>query len=64
MNFMNHRLDKLYKYLYIHDKETLLLKEIAAEINISRPTLNKYLKWLERRELIQREGKHFKIIPI
>lgn len=64
MNFMNRQLDKLYKYIYIHDDQTLLLKNIAAEINISRPTLNKYLKWLERRELIQRNGKHFKIIPI
>lgn len=64
MNFMNSRLDKLYKYIYIHDDQTLLLQNIAAEINISRPTLNKYLKWLERRELIHRDGKHFKIIPI
>lgn len=64
MNFMNRQLDKLYKYIYIHDDQTLLLKNISAEINISRPTLNKYLKWLERRKLIQRNGKHFKIIPI
>lgn len=64
MKFFNKHLDKIYKYLYIHDGETLLLKNIAAEINTSRPTLNKYLKWLERRELIQREGKKFKIIPV
>ncbi len=64
MQFFNEYLDKIYKYIYIHDDQTILLKDLAAETGISRPTLIKYLRWLERRELIKKTGKHFKIIPV
>lgn len=63
MTFFNKKLERIYKYIYIHDGETLLLKNIAEETNTSRPTVNKYLRWLERRELIKRTGKFFEIIP-
>lgn len=63
MTFFNKKLERIYKYIYIHDGETLLLKNIAEETGTSRPTVNKYLRWLERRELIKRTGKFFEIIP-
>ena len=63
MRFFNKRLDRIYKYLYIHDGETILRKDIARETKLCRPTVNKWLKWLEKRQLIKIDGKTFHILP-
>lgn len=63
VNFRNKYIAKIYKYIYIHDDETILIKDIIAETRISKATVVKYVKWLERRELIKKTGKHFKILP-
>ena len=52
MQFFNKNLAKIYKYIYIHDATAL-----------SKPTVHKYIKWLIRRELIKKDGKHFSILP-
>lgn len=63
MVFFNKNLAKIYKYIYIHDDETILIEDICNATGLSKPTVIKYVKWLIRRELIKRRGKHFKIIP-
>lgn len=57
MRFLNSYIQKIYNYIYINDGQTFLLQDIAEDLEISRPTINKYLKWLERRHLIKRHGK-------
>lgn len=63
MKFLNKFIEKIYRYIYIHDGETILLKDICAATRISEPTVRKYIRWLERRELIKKTGKHFEILP-
>lgn len=63
MKFFNPYLDKIYKYIYIHDGQTLLLKDIAKDLSITQPTARKYIKWLARRDLIKKVGKKYYIIP-
>lgn len=65
MKFFNKKLERLYKYLYIHSGQTILMQDIVDEIQVSAPTIRRFLKWLEARELIKRTGKKkFEIIPI
>lgn len=64
VTFRNKFIQKIYKYLYIHDEQTLLIKDIARDTGLTRPTVIKYIRWLERRELIKKTGKFFKIIPV
>lgn len=64
VTFRNPYIQKIYKYLYIHDGQTLLIKDIARETGLTRPTVIKYVRWLEKRELIKKTGKFFKIIPV
>ena len=61
MTIHNKFADKLYKYIYRHDGETILIKDMIEETGVSRATTFKYIKWLERRELIFREGKKFRV---
>lgn len=63
MNFRNKYIRKIYKYIYIHDDETILIKDIASATRINRKTVTKYINWLIKRELIKKDGKHFKILP-
>lgn len=63
VNFRNKFLQKVYKYIYIHDDETILMKDMEKETGITEKTCRKYVRWLERRELIKKDGKHFKILP-
>lgn len=63
MRFFNGNIEKIYQYIYVHDGETILIKDIVAETGISTPTVIKWVRWLERRELIQKNGKKFKILP-
>ena len=62
MTFFNKKLEQIYKYIYIHDDQTILLQDMAMDLNICRITCRKYIKWLERRGLIKKTGKHFKIM--
>ena len=65
MKFFNKRLERLYRYIYIHDGQTILIQDMVKETQISAPTVRKLLKWLEERELIKRTAKKkFKIIHI
>ena len=63
MRFFNKNLERIYRYIFIHDDETILIKDMASELNICRQTCSKFVKWLIKRELIKKSGKHFKIIP-
>ena len=63
MRFVNKYIDRIYKYLYIHDGETILQKDIASDLQIDKKTIRKYLKWLVRREYIKKDGKKISILP-
>ena len=63
MTILNKYADKIYKYIYIHDGETILIKDIIEWTGISRGTVFKYIKWLLRRNLIIKDGKNFKVNP-
>jgi len=52
----------IYQYIYRNDGQTILQIDIAEETGISRPTIRKYLKWLERRNLIKKTGKRISIL--
>ena len=58
LKFPNRIADKIYKYLYRHQDETILKKDIALATNFSRPTVDKYLKWLYRREVVKKIGRY------
>lgn len=62
--FLNQIIEKIYRYLKFHDGEIILMFEMEKDLMISQPTLRKYLKWLQERELIRKKGKRFFIIPI
>ena len=64
MQFHNKFIQTIYKYLYVHSGQTILIKDISAETGISQPTIRKYLKWLQRRGLITRQGKFFATVPL
>ncbi len=62
MRFVNKFADRVYKYLYIHDQETLLLKDIARDTGICDTTCRKYIRWLEKRGYIKKNGKYYEIL--
>lgn len=64
VNFRNKYIEKIYKYIYIRDGQTILMKDIEKGTGLSCPTVIKYVRWLERRELIKKTGKFFEIIPV
>lgn len=55
--------NKIYRYIYIHSGETILVKDIIEFTGISKATVHKYLKWLIRRNLIKRNGKKMEVVP-
>lgn len=63
MRFVNKYIDRIYKYLYIHDGQTILQKDIASDLQIDKKTIRKYIKWLVRREYIKKDGKKISILP-
>lgn len=63
LTFRNKFAQKVYKYLYIHNDETILLKDMASEIGICDKTCRKYIRMFERRGYIKKTGKHFEILP-
>lgn len=61
--FLPHKfLRNIYKYIYIHNKETILIKDICKGTGYTKPTVIKYVKWLEEREIIRRDGKYFEVL--
>lgn len=64
MKIRNTYAQRVYNYIYINDGQIFLQKEMAAELFISEPTIRKYLRWLERRNLIVRNGKRISTVPI
>lgn len=63
MHFVNKFANKIYKYIYIHDGQTLLEKDIANDLGINRKTVRKYVRWLDRRGYIKKTGKHYETVP-
>lgn len=57
IQFFKRILREIYNYIKFHDGETILVKDICKELQTTRPTVKKYLDWLEKRELIGRHGK-------
>lgn len=62
-NIRNKFANKIYRYIYIHSGETILIKDIIETTGISKATVHKYLNWLIRRNLIKRNGKKFEVLP-
>lgn len=63
MRFRNKIIDKIYKYIYINDGQLFIQTEMEKDLGINRKTIAKYLKWLEKRELIKKVGKRIFILP-
>lgn len=57
MIFPNAYIRKIYKYIQLHDGETILMQDLSTAIGASQPTTRKYLRWLIRRELVIKNGK-------
>lgn len=64
MEFRNRIIRKIYRYIYIHDGQTILINDIKKETGYCRQTISKYLKWLEKREILHRDGKKFKLLKL
>lgn len=61
--FRNKYANNVYKYLYRNDGQTILINDIADATGYCRQTVSKYLKWMERREIIKRSGKRINLLP-
>ena len=62
LNFPKLRLRNIYSYLRFHDDETVLMKDIAEATDMCQFTVRKYIKWLISHGVIEKDGKHFKIL--
>lgn len=62
INFPKFRLRMIYSYLRFHDDETILMKDIQEATAMSDKTVKKYIQWLISHEVIEKDGKHFKIL--
>lgn len=52
----------IYNYIKQHDGNTILLRDIMEEFNITYPTVRNRLKKLIQMKKIERHGRKFKII--
>lgn len=59
MKIRNTYAQLIYKYIYCHDGETILQYEMANELGMCTKTARKYTKWLEKRNLIRKQGKKY-----
>lgn len=57
-------LRNIYKYIYIHSGQTILIKDICKATGYSKPTVIKYIRWLTERDIIKKSGKHFEVSPL
>lgn len=62
MHFPKAHINAVFRYLKLHDGETLLVKNIARDIGCGTWTVSRDLKWLQKRGIIRREGKNIWII--
>lgn len=52
----------VYRYIKEHDGQTILLRDIMEELNITYPTVRDRIKKLIQMKKIQKTGRKFKII--
>lgn len=52
----------IYRYIKEHDGNTILLRDIMEEFNITYPTVRNRIKKLIQMKKIERVGRKFKII--
>lgn len=64
MRFANKNIGKVYKYIFLHDGETILYNDIADGTGLTRQTVARHVRWLLRRELIKKTGRKFSILPV
>lgn len=62
MRFFNKYIDRIYRYIELRDGQTILIKDIAEDLDTTVVTVRKYLKWLTKRKLIKKTGKRFEIV--
>lgn len=53
MKFSNNYINKIYRYLKLHNGQVIFRYEMADDLRITQPTLRKYLRWLQDRDLIK-----------
>lgn len=52
----------IYNYIKAHNNNTILLKDIMEEFNITYPTVRNRINKLIKMKKIERNGRKFKII--
>lgn len=52
----------IYRYIKEHDGNTILLKDLMEEFNITYPTIRDRINKLIRMKKIERKGRKFKVI--
>lgn len=62
ISFPNPIIARIYRYIKLNDGQNILYKDIMEELNISYPTIRKYIAWLERRDLIEKSGKRITLL--
>lgn len=62
--FTNRYIREIYNYIKRHDGEIILIYEMSDELQITQPTIRKYLRWLMDRNLIRKNKKRFWTIPL
>ena len=62
--FPNLRIQRIYRYIQLNDGQNILYKDIERELNLSAPTVRKWIRWLRKRELIHQHGKRISIAEI
>lgn len=61
MRFFNKYLNNIYRYIEMHDGETILIKDMVKDLDISAKTIRKYIRFLVKGEIIKKTGKRFSI---
>lgn len=64
---MGHKFPKthqqsIFKYLLLHDGETILQKNISRDTGVGLKTIRRDLKYFEKRGIIHRDGKDISVL--
>lgn len=62
ISFPNPYIQKIYHYIYLNDGHNIFYKDIMEALSITYPTVRKYIRWLEKRNIIKRTGKRIAIL--
>ena len=62
--FPNLRIQRIYRYIQLNDGQNILYKDIESALNLSAPTVRKWIRWLLKRELIFKDGKRISIAEL